>query len=44
MAEKYFPFNAVEVEGQPDRVYGAEDWAEFFCAVHRNGHLSESIN
>ncbi len=37
MAEKYFPFNAVEVEGQPDRVYGAEDWAAFFAQFIGNG-------
>ncbi len=37
MAEKYFPFNAVEVEGQPDRVYDAADFAAFFGSFVGNG-------
>ena len=26
----FFPFNAEEVEGVPDRLYAAEDWADYF--------------
>lgn len=40
MAEKYFPFNAVEVEGGPDRVYDAADFAAFFSAFIGNGIYS----
>lgn len=37
MAEKFFPFDAVEVSGEPDRVYFAADFAEFFSAFVGNG-------
>lgn len=37
MAEKSFPFNAVEVEGIPDRMYNAEDFARYFAQFIGNG-------
>ena len=37
MAEKSFPFNAVEVDGVPDRVYNAEDFARYFAQFIGNG-------
>lgn len=41
MAEKSFPFNAVEVEVEgvltPDRVYNAEDFARYFAQFISNG-------
>lgn len=37
MTEKYFPFDAVEVEGMPDRVYYSEDFACFFGMFVGNG-------
>ena len=37
MAEKSFPFDAVEIEGTPDRIYFAEDFARYFKQFLRNG-------
>ncbi|WP_051688308.1 hypothetical protein [Desulfofalx alkaliphila] len=35
--EKSFPFNAVEVDGVPDRMYNAEDFARYFAQFISNG-------
>lgn len=35
--EKSFPFNAVEVDGVPDRMYNAEDFARYFKQFIGNG-------
>ena len=37
MAEKSFPFDAVEIEGIPDRVFYAEDFARYFKQFIKNG-------
>jgi len=37
MAEKSFPFDAVEIEGIPDRVFFAEDFARYFRQFVGNG-------
>lgn len=35
--EKYFPFDATEINGEPDRVYNAADFASFFSQFIGNG-------
>lgn len=44
-SEKAFPFDSVEVDGKPDRVYVADDFAEYFRAFISSGvFMEESTN
>lgn len=43
--EKSFPFDSVEVDGKPDRVYVADDFAEYFRAFISSGaFMNQSTN
>lgn len=37
MAEKFFPFDAVEIDGVPDRIFYSEDWADAISKFFKNG-------
>lgn len=40
-SEKSFPFDSVEVDGKPDRVYVADDFAQYFRAFISSGVFME---
>lgn len=37
MAEKFFPFDAIDINGEPDRVYHSIDFADYFNKFIGNG-------